>query len=111
MTYTIRLFNFLIFFSFLSCNKEENKKDIVKEAIVFPDLGEDGPYNYGQTYQGRNGYTTYYPGNIPSYLVSLMVVIFLLQKSLIELMVLVSQTQILSNSVLQLGIIFIQIIT
>ena len=65
MTYTIRLFTFLIFFSFLSCNKEENKKDIVKEAIVFPDLGEDGPYNYGQTYQGRNGYTTYYPGNIP----------------------------------------------
>ena len=65
MTYTIRLFTFLIFFSFLSCNKEENKKDIVKEAIVFSDLGEDGPYNYGQTYQGRNGYTTYYPGNIP----------------------------------------------
>ena len=65
MRYTIRLIAFLIFFSFLSCNKEENKKDIAKEAIVFPDLGEDGPYNYGQTYQGRNGYTTYYPGNIP----------------------------------------------
>ena len=65
MTYTIRLFTFLIFFSFLSCNKEENKKEIVKEAIVFPTLGDDGPYNYGQTYQGRNGYTTYYPGNIP----------------------------------------------
>ena len=65
MTYTIRLFTFLIFFSFLSCNKEENKKEIVKAAIVFPTLGDDGPYNYGQTYQGRNGYTTYYPGNIP----------------------------------------------
>ena len=65
MTYTIRLFIYLIFFSFLSCNKEENKKDIVRETIEFSNLGEDGPYNYGQTYQGRNGYTTYYPGNIP----------------------------------------------
>ena len=65
MTYTIRLFIYLIFFSFLSCNKEENKKDVVRETIEFSNLGEDGPYNYGQTYQGRNGYTTYYPGNIP----------------------------------------------
>jgi len=65
MTYIIRLFIYLIFFSFLSCNKEENKKDVVRETIEFSNLGEDGPYNYGQTYQGRNGYTTYYPGNIP----------------------------------------------
>ena len=65
MTYIIRLFIYLIFFSFLSCNKEENRKDIVREIIEFSDLGEDGPYIYGQTYQGRNGYTTYYPGNIP----------------------------------------------
>ena len=65
MTYTIRLFTYLIFCSILSCIKEENKKDIVIEAIDFPVLGEDGPYNYGQTYQGRNGYTTFYPGNIP----------------------------------------------
>ena len=65
MTYTIRLFIYLIFFSFLSCDKEENKKDVVRETIEFSNLGEDGPYNYGQTYQGRNGYTTYYPGNIP----------------------------------------------
>ncbi len=65
MTYTTRLFFYLIFFSFLSCNKEKNKNDIVEEAIEFPILGEDGPYNYGQTYQGRNGYITYYPGNIP----------------------------------------------
>ena len=65
MTYTIRFFIYLIFFSFLSCNKEENKKDVVRETIEFSNLGEDGPYNYGQTYQGRNGYTTYYPGNIP----------------------------------------------
>ena len=65
MTYTIRLFIYLIFFSFLSCDKEENKKDVVRETIEFSNLGEDGPYNYGQTYQGRNGYTSYYPGNIP----------------------------------------------
>ena len=65
MTYIIRLFIYLIFFSFLSCNKEENKKDVVRETIEFSNLGEDGPYNYGQTYQGRNGYTSYYPGNIP----------------------------------------------
>ena len=65
MTYTFRIFIYLIFFSFLSCNKEENKKDVVRETIEFSNLGEDGPYNYGQTYQGRNGYTTYYPGNIP----------------------------------------------
>ena len=65
MTYTFRLFVYLIFFSFYSCKKEDNKKDIVEEAIEFPILGEDGPYEYGQTYQGRNGYTTYYPGNIP----------------------------------------------
>tara|TARA_B100000700_G_scaffold146982_1_gene163813 strand:- start:19 stop:996 length:978 start_codon:yes stop_codon:yes gene_type:complete len=65
MTYTIRFFIYSIFFSFLSCNKEENKKDVVRETIEFSNLGEDGPYNYGQTYQGRNGYTTYYPGNIP----------------------------------------------
>ena len=65
MTYTIRFFIYLIFFSFLSCNKEENKKDVVRETIEFSNLGEDGPYNYGQTYQGRNGYTSYYPGNIP----------------------------------------------
>ena len=65
MTYTIRLFTCIIFFSFLSCKKEENKKDMVIGAIEFPILGEDGPYNYGQTYQGRNAYTTYYPGNIP----------------------------------------------
>ena len=65
MTYTIRLFIYLIFFSFLSCDKEENKNDVVRETIEFSNLGEDGPYNYGQTYQGRNGYTSYYPGNIP----------------------------------------------
>ena len=65
MTYTIRFFTYLVFCSILSCNKEENKKVIVVEAIEFPVLGEDGPYYYGQTYQGRKGYTTYYPGNIP----------------------------------------------
>ncbi len=65
MTYTIRLFIYLIFFFLISCNKEENKKDVVVESVEFSELGSDGPYLYGETYQGRKGYTTYYPGNIP----------------------------------------------
>ena len=65
MTYTIRLFIYFIFFSLISCNKEEDKKEIVVESEEFTELGSDGPYLYGETYQGRRGYTTYYPGNIP----------------------------------------------
>ena len=65
MTYTIRLFIYLIFFFLISCNKEEDKKDVVAESVEFSELGSDGPYLYGETYQGRKGYTTYYPGNIP----------------------------------------------
>ena len=65
MTYTTRLFIYLIFFFLISCNKEENKKDVVVESVEFSELGSDGPYLYGETYQGRKGYTTYYPGNIP----------------------------------------------
>ena len=65
MTYTIRLFIYLILFFLISCNKEENKKDVVVESLEFSELGSDGPYLYGETYQGRKGYTTYYPGNIP----------------------------------------------
>ena len=65
MTYTIRLFIYIIFFFLISCNKEEDKKDVVVESVEFSELGIDGPYLYGETYQGRKGYTTYYPGNIP----------------------------------------------
>ena len=65
MTYTIKLFVSLIFFSFFSCNKENDKTNSLVDAIEFPILEEGGPFNYGQTYQGRNAYTTYYPGNIP----------------------------------------------
>ena len=65
MTYIIKLFVSLIFFSFFSCNKEDDKKNSDVDAIEFPILEEEGPFNYGQTYHGRNGYTTYYPGNIP----------------------------------------------
>ena len=65
MTYTIRLFIYLIFFFLISCNKEEDKKDVVVESVEFSELGSDGPYLYGETYQGRKAYTTYYPGNIP----------------------------------------------
>ena len=65
MTYIIRLFIYLIFSFLISCNKEEDKKDVVVESVEFSELGSDGPYLYGETYQGRKGYTTYYPGNIP----------------------------------------------
>ncbi len=65
MTYTIRLFIYFILFFLISCNKEEDKKDILVESEEFTELGNDGPYLYGETYQGRKGYTTYYPGNIP----------------------------------------------
>ena len=65
MTYIIKLFIYLIFFFLISCNKEEDKKDVVLESVEFSELGSDGPYLYGETYQGRKGYTTYYPGNIP----------------------------------------------
>ena len=65
MIYTIRLFIYLIFFFLISCNKEEDKKGVVAESVEFSELGSDGPYLYGETYQGRKGYTTYYPGNIP----------------------------------------------
>ena len=65
MTYTIRLFIYFIFFFLISCNKEEDKKDISVESEDFTELGSDGPYLYGETYRGRKGYTTYYPGNIP----------------------------------------------
>ena len=65
MTYIIRLFIYIILFFLISCNKEENKKDVVVESLEFSELGSDGPYLYGETYQGRKGYTTYYPGNIP----------------------------------------------
>ena len=65
MTYTIRLFIYLMLFLLISCDKEEDKKDIVVESEEFTELGSDGPYLYGETYQGRKGYVTYYPGNIP----------------------------------------------
>jgi len=52
-------------FLLISCDKEEDKKDIVVESEEFTELGSDGPYLYGETYQGRKGYVTYYPGNIP----------------------------------------------
>ena len=65
MRYTIRLFIYFILLFLISCNKEDDKKDIVVESEEFTELGSDGPYLYGETYQGRKGYTTYYPGNIP----------------------------------------------
>jgi len=37
MTYTLRLFIYFIFFFLISCNKEEDKKDIVVETEEFTD--------------------------------------------------------------------------
>ena len=65
MTYAIRLFIYFIFFFFIACDKEEDKKDVFVDTLEFSELGSDGPYSYGKTYQGRNGYSTYYPGDIP----------------------------------------------
>ena len=50
------------------CNKDSSvEKNQIDETdnYTFEDLGIDAPYIYGKRYNGRNAYTTYYPGNIP----------------------------------------------
>ena len=50
------------------CSKDSSKEQVQDEEVnnyEFEDLGSDAPYLYGQSYYGRNAYTTYYPGNIP----------------------------------------------
>ena len=66
--------SFLFVLVLLSCSKDKSnsksdqnadlESDIIREP-EFESLGNDAPYIYSQTYQGRNGYVTYYPGNIP----------------------------------------------
>ena len=66
--------SFLFVLVLLSCSKDKSNSksdqnadlepDIIREPEFEP-LGNDAPYIYNQTYQGRNGYVTYYPGNIP----------------------------------------------
>ena len=66
--------SFLFVLILLSCSKDKSNSksdqnvdlepDIIREP-EFESLGNDAPYIYSQTYQGRNGYVTYYPGNIP----------------------------------------------
>ena len=66
--------SFLFVLVLLSCSKDKSNSksdqnaDLEPEIIREPEfepLGNDAPYIYNQTYQGRNGYVTYYPGNIP----------------------------------------------
>jgi hypothetical protein len=48
-----------------SCSKEITQQNDKSNDVSFTELGSDAPYLYGETYQGRKGYITYYPGNIP----------------------------------------------
>ncbi len=65
MKFSFKLFIQTIIIIFISCNKELPIIDNSSDVVVFDKLGNDGPYTYGETYFGRNGYITYYPGNIP----------------------------------------------
>ena len=53
---------------FVFCTKDSNSNDEQNIDLVkneFEELGNDGPYEFGQKYNGRNSYISYYPGNIP----------------------------------------------
>lgn len=61
-------FCLLILLTLTFCSKDSSKEQVQDEEVnnyEFEDLGSDAPYLYGQSYYGRNAYTTYYPGNIP----------------------------------------------
>ena len=55
----------ILLLALFSCNKEVTQQNDESNDISFTELGSDAPYLYGETYQGRKGYITYYPGNIP----------------------------------------------
>ena len=55
----------MLFYTLLSCSKDVSKIDSSIPDVEFNELGNDGPYIYGETYYGRKSYITYYPGNIP----------------------------------------------
>ena len=58
----------LLLLSLTFCSKDSSKEQVQNQEIdnyEFEELGSDAPYIYGQSYNGRNAYTTYYPGNIP----------------------------------------------
>ena len=58
----------LLLLSLTFCSKDSSKEQVQNQEIdnyEFEELGSDAPYIYGQSYNGRNTYTTYYPGNIP----------------------------------------------
>ena len=55
----------MLLYTLLSCSKDVSKIDSSIPDVEFNELGNDGPYIYGETYYGRKSYITYYPGNIP----------------------------------------------
>jgi len=58
----------LFLLSLTFCSKDSSKERVQNQEIdnyEFEELGSDAPYLYGQIYNGRNAYTSYYPGNIP----------------------------------------------
>jgi hypothetical protein len=59
------LISLILLLALFSCNKEVTQQNDESNDISFTELGSDAPYLYGETYQGRKGYITYYPGNIP----------------------------------------------
>jgi len=55
----------ILLLALFSCSKEITQQNDKSNDVSFTELGSDAPYLYGETYQGRKGYITYYPGNIP----------------------------------------------
>ena len=55
----------ILLLALFSCSKEITQQNDKSNDVSFTELGSDAPYLYGETYQGRKGYVTYYPGNIP----------------------------------------------
>ena len=55
----------ILLLALFSCSKEITQQNHESNDVSFTELGSDAPYLYGETYQGRKGYITYYPGNIP----------------------------------------------
>ena len=55
----------ILLLALFSCSKEITQQNDKSNDVSFTELGSDAPYLYGETYNGRKSYVTYYPGNIP----------------------------------------------
>ena len=67
-TTSLKICLLILLLTLTFCSKDSSKEQVQDEETdnyEFEDLGSDAPYIYGQSYYGRNAYTTYYPGNIP----------------------------------------------